>query len=189
MLLNPSATFDLARRLQQGSAPIGEVFAFISGLYFRGKLAYAERFAHGPEGAPGALIITAGWGLVRPDTPVSAADFRELASIPIDLAEQRYLGPFQRDALNIAGQVASDVPVILLGSIATPKYVSPLLAAFGARLLFPVDFVGRGDMSRGGLMLRSASAGEELAYASVESAVRHGKRPPRLPPRNPGEKL
>jgi hypothetical protein len=57
-----------------------------------------------------------------------------------------------------------------------------LLDIFGERLLFPADFVGRGDMSRGGLMLRSASAGAELAYVSVEGAVRHGARPPKLAP-------
>jgi len=71
---------------------------------------------------------------------------------------------------------------VLLGSIASGKYVDVLHAIFGARLLFPSDFVGRGDMSRGGLMLRCASSGDELPYVPVAGAVRHGVRPPRLDP-------
>ena len=72
--------------------------------------------------------------------------------------------------------------MVLLGSIATGKYVDPLLAVLGERLLFPADFVGRGDMSRGGLLLRCARAGTELAYVGVRDAVRRGPRPPRLAP-------
>ena len=71
---------------------------------------------------------------------------------------------------------------VLLGSIATNKYVDPLTQVFGERLLFPKDFIGRGDMSRGGLMLRHAAAGQELEYIPVATAVRHGKRPPKLAP-------
>ena len=75
--------------------------------------------------------------------------------------------------------------IVLLGSIATPKYVDVLLAAFGGSLLFPGDFVGRGDMSRGGLLLRAARAGEELGYRSVAGAERHGRRPAKLEPAQP----
>ena len=55
---------------------------------------------------------------------------------------------------------------MLLGSIASPKYVDVLTGIFGARLLFPIAFVGRGDMSRGGLLLRHASDGVELDYVA-----------------------
>ena len=72
--------------------------------------------------------------------------------------------------------------MVLLGSIASAKYVDILLEVFGDRLLFPVEFVGRGDMSRGGLLLRSVRAGEQLTYVPVRGAVRHGPRPPKLPP-------
>jgi hypothetical protein len=72
--------------------------------------------------------------------------------------------------------------VILLGSIATTKYVDPLLGVFGERLRFPADFVGRGDMSRGGLLLRHVDSRVELDYIRVATAVRHGKRPPKLDP-------
>jgi hypothetical protein len=72
--------------------------------------------------------------------------------------------------------------IVLLGSIATPKYVDPLLQIFQDRLLFPMEFVGRGDMSRGGLMLRSVEAGKELLYAAILNATRHGPKPPKLVP-------
>jgi len=72
--------------------------------------------------------------------------------------------------------------IVLLGSVASDKYVDPLLGVFGERLVFPPSFVGRGDMSRGGLLLRCVRSGEELTYVPVKGAVRHGPRPPRLPP-------
>ena len=62
-----------------------------------------------------------------------------------------------------------------------------LTRALGERLHFPVAFVGRGDMSRGGLLLRAVDAGRELDYGPVAGAVRHGTRPPRLEPRRPPE--
>ena len=71
---------------------------------------------------------------------------------------------------------------MLLGSIASPKYVDVLLGIFGERLRFPAEFVGRGDMSRGGLLLRQAAEGAELDYVPVSGAVRRGARPPKLPP-------
>src|SRR6266853_118967 len=52
-----------------------------------------------------------------------------------------------------AGLLPADAAIVLLGSIASAKYVEPLLAVLGERLLFPPSFVGRGDMSRGGLLL------------------------------------
>jgi hypothetical protein len=51
---------------------------------------------------------------------------------------------------------------------------------FGPRLHFPADFVGRGDMSRGGLMLRCVTEGRELEYAPILGATRRGARPPKL---------
>ncbi len=58
--------------------------------------------------------------------------------------------------------------------------MSPLREVFGARLLFPQEFIGRGDMSRGGLMLRYAEAGRQLTYIPIEGAARRGSRPPRF---------
>ena len=70
---------------------------------------------------------------------------------------------------------------MLLGSIATVKYLEPLVRTLGTRLLYPVAFAGRGDMSRGGLLLRAARSGVELEYEPLGEATRHGPRPPKLP--------
>jgi hypothetical protein len=183
MLLREQAQFPLARAVRSSGAPLGEVFSFLSGLYFRGKATYARAFARPPRGVAGALVITSGEGLVALDEPVDAGRLRALAAIPIDARERRYLEPLLRAAMDLEARVGSRGRVVLLGSIATAKYVDPLQAVFGERLLFPPDFVGRGDMSRGGLLLRAAAAGVELPYAPVAGAVRHGARPPRLAPR------
>src|SRR5262249_55103265 len=77
MMLKPNAQFDLARQLHDtAGAPLGEVFSFVSGLYFRGKLAYARRFARPPDPADpvvagGVLVITTNAGLRAADTPVT----------------------------------------------------------------------------------------------------------------------
>ncbi len=182
LVLSPRARFPLARAVQSAGAPLGDVFRFASGLYFRGKLAYAEAFARPPRGVPGALVIAPGAGLVPADARVGAEDLRAFAGVPVDAADPRFRAPLERDALALAARLGRLAEVVLLGSIASDKYVEPLLGVLGARLLFPIDFVGRGDMSRGGLMLRAARAGVELDYAPVEGAVRRGPRPPRLPP-------
>jgi hypothetical protein len=182
LLLSERARFPLAQAVQGPGAPIGEVFRFASGLYFRGKLAYAEAFARPWRGVPGVLVIAPGAGLVPADAMVRAADLRALAAIPVDPREPRFRVPLERDARLLADRIGARGDVVLLGSIATAKYVEPLLEHFGGRLLFPSDFVGRGDMSRGGLLLRAMRAGIELPYLPVDGAVRHGPRPPRLPP-------
>jgi hypothetical protein len=181
LLLNPNATFDLALRLRTQGAPLGEVFAFISGLYFRGKLAYATRFATPPAGAPGSLVITSSLGLVSPDTVVDLDQLRHIASVPIDAGDERYRGALECGCRSLAETAGPHSDFVLLGSIATLKYLEPMFTVFGDRLLFPEEFIGRGDMSRGGLLLRCASAGEPLSYAPLGKLTRHGPRPPRLP--------
>ena len=91
------------------------------------------------------------------------------------------MAPLREAAGALRARLPGDAEIVLLGSIATPKYVDVLLAAFGRALAFPGDFVGRGDMSRGGLLLRAARAGVELGYRPVDGAVRRGPRPARLP--------
>lgn len=173
ILLSPRADFELARRLRSpGGAPLGEVMVFLSGLYFRGKLAYARRFAPDPDAV---RVITAGAGLLAPETAVTPAHLRAFARCGIDAANPRYLAPLLADARALGACEA-----VLLGSIATPKYVDVLHDAFGVMLRFPTDFVGRGDMSRGGLLLRAARAGEELVYRPIDGAPRRGPRPRRL---------
>jgi hypothetical protein len=181
-LLSRSASFELARRMRREGAPLGEVFSFVSALYFRGKLAYARRFASPPDGNPGVLVITPDRGLVAPETVITTRDLRAFARVPIDLAERRYARPLQQGARELRERMSRSAEIVLLGSIASPKYVDVLLSAFGPSLLFPAEFVGRGDMSRGGLLLRAARAGEELGYRPVASAERRGQRPARLEP-------
>jgi hypothetical protein len=188
MVMSPAAEFALARQLRdRAGAPLGDIFSFVSGLYFRGKLAYARRFAQPPDpedpvAAGGVLVITPNAGLRAADTPVTVASFRRFASVAIDLENRTYSTPLERGARALRAAIGPDCEVVLLGSIASGKYVDLLLPVFGDRLMFPPDFVGRGDMSRGGLMLRRAADGVELDYVTLAGAVRHGQRPPKLEP-------
>jgi hypothetical protein len=189
MVLSERATFELAARLRAPEgAPIGEVFSFLSGLYFRGKLAYARTFALPPDplsaiSGAGVFVITPNAGLRSADTPVTREALVRFAGVDVDPADVRYRRPLERSARALAADIGADCDVVLLGSIASPKYVDVLLHIFAGRLLFPAEFVGRGDMSRGGLMLRCAAAGEHLTYIPVAGAVRHGQRPPKLDPK------
>jgi len=191
MMLSPNARFDLARRLQSpAGAPLGDVFAFVSGLYFRGKLAYARRFARPPDPtdpvtAGGVLVITTNMGLRSVDTPVTVDSFRAFATGDIDLRNHTYRAPLEQSAKALRDAIGPECEVVLLGSVASGKYVDLLLPVFGDRLMFPPDFVGRGDMSRGGLMLRCVMAGYELPYVPLSGAIRHGQRPPKLEPLRP----
>ena len=188
MVMSERATFELAVQLRtRAGAPLGELFAFMSGLYFRGKLAYSRAFACPPDpssaiSGAGSFVITPNAGLRSVDTLVTLEALRSFAGVDIAADNPKYRRPLETSARAIAEDVGGDCAVVLLGSIASPKYVDVLLDIFGPRLLFPADFVGRGDMSRGGLMLRSVSAFEELAYIPVAGAVRRGARPPKLAP-------
>lgn len=180
-LLDRRARFPLARRFHREGLPVAEVFSFTSGLYFRGKITYAERFARLDLG-DAVRIITSNAGLVEPGLHLTPEGLEAFGGVDIDPADPRYSEPLRRDACALAARLADDGVAVLLGSIATAKYRDLLLDCFGERLLFPPDFVGRGDMSRGGLLLRAARDGVELPYAPVAGAVYRGKRPPRLAP-------
>jgi len=187
-VLSERAVFPLAAELRsRRGAMLGDVFAFVSGLYFRGKLTYAMRFAAPPEidnpiiGC-GVHIITPNAGLQSPDTRITDKALRAFAGGDVHHANARYRRPLEKHARALAAEAGPDCDVVLLGSIASPKYVDVFTAIFGERLRFPIDFVGRGDMSRGGLLLRKAREGVELPYSPVLGAVLHGVRPPKLPP-------
>ena len=183
MIFNDRAQFDLARRLREPTgATIGEVFSFLSGLYFRGKLAYARAFAAPRPGLAGAFAITSTRGLVPIETSITLDELKQFGTIDIDAADDRYRGPLERDARGLSERICSGCEVVLLGSIATGKYLDVLLDVFGERLHFPSEFVGRGDMSRGGLMLRYVREQRQLTYVRVLGATRRGTRPPRLEP-------
>ena len=183
MLLAPEARFDLAQRLQTGDkVQLGELFAFISGLYFRGKLAYARAFGRAPDSGPSIFIITSSHGLVTAEALVSVEELRAYCEVAIDARDERYSKPLIRDAAALAASCSDECSVVLLGSVASGKYVEHLLPIFGEKLHFPLEFVGRGDMSRGGLLLRSVAANRLLTHVPVAWAVLRGCRPPKLPP-------
>lgn len=182
MLLRPAASFALAQQLRGEGASIGELFSFLSGLYFRGKRAYAEAFGRRRAGQPASFVITTNRGLLPTDATVRIDDVLAFRDVDIATGDERYLGPLRRDVHTLSRELGTDARVVLLGSIATGKYVDTLLESFGERLLFPSSFVGRGDMSRGGLLLRHVRSGEELEYVPVAGAVRRGARPPKLVP-------
>jgi hypothetical protein len=171
---------DLRWRLQKEGVALGEVFSFISSLYFRGKLAYAHAFARAPLNLAGIYVITACGGLMLPQTRVTLEQLIEICSGDVDAANPRYREPLDRDLRMLSGLAGADCQVVLLGSIATPKYVEPLLTTLGKRLFFPEEFIGRGDMSRGGLLLRCVSSGTQLTYVPVATAQRHGPKPSKL---------
>ena len=175
LLLREEAAFPLALRLREpGGVALGEAFSFLSGLYFRGKLAYATRFAQPPAGVAGVQVITANRGLVAADAPVSPLELRAFGMVDIQPDDPRYRAPLARDVARLAGHAGLEL--VLLGSVATGKYVDVLLDVVGERLLFPTDFVGRGDMSRGALLLRSAREGRELSYEPVAGALARRRR-------------
>jgi hypothetical protein len=175
-LLNPAAAFDLAVRFRDEGAELGEVFSFLSGLYFRGKLTYARRFGRVDE----IRVITPNRGLLRADQRLWPEDLRAFGAVDINEQDPAYAGPLVSAAESFRQELPPDGLVILLGSIATAKYRVPLLSVFGERLVFPNDFVGRGDMSRGALLLQRAAAGIELFYAQVAGAILSGPRASRI---------
>jgi hypothetical protein len=182
IVLDRRAAFPLAVRLRGEGVPVGELFSFLSGLYFRGKLAYAQAFAR-TAGAPhGVLVIVPGLGLVPPETNITVRTLRSIGRIGVTPGKASFQRPFARAVRSLAGALGQDDRVVLLGSIATGKYVDVMQRPFGERLRFPAEFVGRGDMSRGGLLLRCVRAERELDYVPVAGSTRIGRRPPRLEP-------
>ncbi len=171
LLFRESSQIDLVQRLRRSEATIGEVFTFVSGLYFRGKLTYATRFANPPKGFSGVRIITSASGLLHPDALVTLDWLRTTRDFAIEPNNPAYRDSLISDAQALCGVLSSATRIVLLGSIATPKYVIPLLEIFGSRLFFPSDFVGRGDMSRGSLLLRSARQDVQLPYTPVATSI------------------
>ena len=186
LVFRPSADFPLARQLRSADGvALGELFSFLSGLYFRGKVAYAQAFGKSPEGLPPALVMSPGEGLRFLHERITLERLQAWAEVSIDEHNPRFTEPLLAHATALEQALQDRARFVLLGSVATDKYVRPLGQVFGDRLLFPEQFVGRGDMSRGSLMLRAARAGQELEYAPVAGASRHGPRPAALSSRPP----
>jgi hypothetical protein len=177
-LMSLRAKFALALRYRtEAGVEIGDAFAFMSALYFRGKIAYARRFAVPSPviGGAGIFVITPGYGLVPPDWRITEERMKRMRKIDIDVATRNYVKPLREHANLLARTLDDDAQVILLGSVATGKYVDVLWPILGNRLRFPTAFAGLGDMARGGLMLRAAREGKELEYRSLDG---DRKRPP-----------
>jgi hypothetical protein len=178
-VLRKNSRLDLALRLRTTGAPLGEVFSFLSALYFRGKLAYASAFACPPPDCAGIFIITPSAGLVPHDTLIRHPKLRGFARVPIHIKSRLYCSALRRSARKLSDAMTSDCEVVLLGSIASGKYLEILSPIFGSRLRVPAEFKGLGDMSRGGLLLRCVRESSELQYvdaaALFPSAVKRSR--------------
>jgi len=179
-LTSPRARFDAALRYRsETGVEIADAFAFMSALYFRGKIAYARRFAVPSPviGGEGIFVITSGYGLVPPDWPLNEERMKRMRKIDIDVSARSYVRPLREHATLLARSLEDepDARIVLLGSVATGKYVDVLRPILGDRLRFPSAFAGLGDMARGGLMLRAARLGQELEYVTLDASR---KRPP-----------
>jgi hypothetical protein len=176
-LAAPGARFDTARRFRSPEGlPIADAFAFMSSLYFRGKIAYARRFA-APAGLDGCgvYVIAPGYGLVPPEWPLTPERFRKIHRTPVDLTARAYHRPLAQGARALADLLPAGSRAVLLGSVATGKYVDVLEPVLGERLHFPLCFAGVGDMARGALLLRAARSGEELLYGTLDQPRHRSK--------------
>jgi hypothetical protein len=185
-VLKKTSRSEMAQRLRAGGAPLGEVFSFLSALYFRGKLAYALAFAAPPPGCPGVWVITPTAGLVPHDRVIRLAGLRGYSRARIHVKSKSYCAALRRSAKKLAAQAGEDCEIVLLGSLATGKYLDILGPIFGRRLRVPKEFIGRGDMSRGGLLLRCVREAGELNYmeAAALSAAASKQRRVQQPARD-----
>ena len=176
-LLSPAARFETAQRYRSPEGvPVEEAFAFLSSLYFRGKIAYARHFARPPEElSSGVLVIAPGFGFVPEGWSLTPGRLEAIRRTPIDLKNPEYCEPMRQHAEMLREAMPDDARVVLLGSIATGKYVDLLLPVLGDQLVFPGCFVGIGDMSRGSVLLRAVREDRELEYSTLD-VPRHRKR-------------
>jgi len=185
-IVNGKSQSALALRIRETGAPLADVFSFMSTLYFRGKLNYAQRFSNPPDGLPGIYLIAPSRGLLPPTQLVNVDDMAEIAAVRALHTNPKFRDPLERDARRISGEAGPDTQFILLGSIATLKYVEPLSSVLGQRLLFPAEFLGLGNMSRGGLLLRCCRENRELSYSAVtQDLLQPPKRPKTKKPAGP----
>jgi hypothetical protein len=171
-ILKKNAGSEIAKRLRSDEGvPLGEVFCFLSALYFRGKLAYARAFARPPQHGSGVLVITPTRGLVADDAAIRLSALRGFARVPINKKHRLYRRSLVRGVKALASGVGPDCEVVLLGSIASGKYLDIMTGVLGDRLRVPAEFVGMGDMQRGALLLRCVQENRELDYIPASSAV------------------
>lgn len=167
MLFNSEARFELAKALRSSEgAPLGDVYSFVSGLYFRGKASYAAKFARSAL-PPGAWVMTPGGGLCTLDERVTVARLEGWQRVQVSEHNPHFTAPLTRHVCGLADTASAGTRFVLLGSLASQKYVVPLVAALGPRLFYPTSFAGLGDMARGALLLRCTRESRELEYSTV----------------------
>lgn len=165
LLTSAQARFPAAARYRQGGLTIGEAFAWISSLYFRAKLHYARRFGSLATGSA-VLVIAPGFGLVPEDWPLSSDRWRRLRRVPVDPRRPAFRRPLATACDELRQRLSADDRIVFLGGLSAERYLSVLGPALGPHLLIPRDFVSRGQMQRGSLLLRAIRDDEELVYAS-----------------------
>ncbi len=183
ILASDKANFELALQFRAGVATLGEIYTFLSGLYFRGKMAYAAAFGVAPPQSSSAFVIVPGLGLLPPRTVFSPEQLRSTAQVDVDENNPVHHDALLAAAASLDRATGQQCSFVLLGSVASAKYTTALLKVLDHRLLFPAEFVGLGDMSRGAIMLRSAASGQELTYIPVSGSQLRGPRPPRINPK------
>jgi len=176
-LLCETGKGDVHMRLKGEGVELGEVFSYVSSLYFRGKLEYGNAFGNKPSVGPGPYIITPSAGLVSPKTKVRLEELRAICNTEIDASNDQFCRPLENDVRRLR-QKYEGSRFVLLGSIATPKYVEPLMRALEGDLFYPSAFVGLGDMSRGALLLQCARTQVELVYTRPGPTTKAQQAPP-----------
>ncbi len=163
-VLKKTSRSELAQRLRAGGAPLGEVFSFLSALYFRGKLAYALAFAAPPSGCPGVWLITPTAGLVPHDRVIRLAGLRGYSRGRIHVKNKPYCTALRRSAKKLAAQTGEDCEIVLLGSLATGKYLDILATDFrqAAARSGRIHRPRRHEPRRLAAALRAGSEGAEL---------------------------
>jgi len=119
LLFHPVTMFPVARALHStAGVQIGDIFTFLSGLYFRGRLAYGKAFARPPQGLDsGVFVITPNRGLLAPSVRVTLHDLARLAKTDIDPSAKEFRKPLRKDAKALAQALGPSGEPVLLGSI------------------------------------------------------------------------
>ena len=167
-LLELEPRTQLARQLSTSEGvPLGDVFRYLSGLYFNGKLAYARAFASPPStiAGEGVYVITLSDGLLLPTTVLRTEDVRRFAAV--EMGSEVYGRALERGARVLAEQVGGECDLIFLGSVGSGKYTDLLLPIFGERLLFPPVLQSQGQLERGAFLLRCVQEQRELEYVPL----------------------
>ena len=82
-------------------------------------------------------MITPNRGLLAPSVRMTLDDLARLAKTDIDPCAEEFRKPLQQDAKALAEALGPRGQPVLLGSIATPKYVDVLLVSLSAGASFP----------------------------------------------------